>query len=128
MRRDWMARVVDVIARLRRRAHSLGEVALNSLGTDTDETQGRREDTTDDGNGELLAPVTTQWWPPPPLRPEHRLMRAQANFPLPFSAVAVGVSLEVEPDATRPKGRRSLPCRFGSEPEGVLVLIRRQAA
>jgi hypothetical protein len=38
--------------------------------------QGRGEDTTDDWNGELLAPVMEQWWPPPPLRPEYRRMRA----------------------------------------------------
>ena len=45
---------------------------------------------------------------------------------LPFSAVAVGVSPELDPDATRPSRRAPLPyssvplpCRFGSEPEGL---------
>src|SRR5262249_19734299 len=34
------------------------------------------EDTTDDWEGELLAPLAAQWWPPHALRPEQRLLRA----------------------------------------------------
>ena len=33
-------------------------------------------DTTDDWEGELLAPLAAQWWPPAALRPEQRLLRA----------------------------------------------------
>jgi hypothetical protein len=33
-------------------------------------------DTTDDWEGELLAPLAAQWWPPQALRPEQRLLRA----------------------------------------------------
>jgi ribosomal protein S18 acetylase RimI-like enzyme len=37
---------------------------------------GGAEDTTDDWEGELLAPLAAQWWPPQALRPEQRLLRA----------------------------------------------------
>jgi hypothetical protein len=37
---------------------------------------GVAEDTTDDWEGELLAPLAAQWWPPHALRPEQRLLRA----------------------------------------------------
>ena len=37
---------------------------------------GVAEDTTDDWEGELLAPLAAQWWPPAALRPEQRLLRA----------------------------------------------------
>jgi hypothetical protein len=33
-------------------------------------------DTTNDWEGELLAPLAAQWWPPHALRPEQRLLRA----------------------------------------------------
>src|SRR5262249_47086880 len=46
---------------LRRGANRMGGVA---------------EDTTDDWEGELLAPLAAQWWPPAALRPEQRLLRA----------------------------------------------------
>ena len=37
---------------------------------------GVAEDTTDDWEGELLAPLAAQWWPSAALRPEQRLLRA----------------------------------------------------
>jgi hypothetical protein len=37
---------------------------------------GVAEDTTDDWEGELLAPLAAQWWPLHALRPEQRLLRA----------------------------------------------------
>jgi hypothetical protein len=37
---------------------------------------GLAEDTTDDWEGELLAPLAVQWWSPHALQPEQRLLRA----------------------------------------------------
>src|SRR5262249_14834641 len=42
----------------------------------TNRMAGDLGDTTDDWEGELLAPLAAQWWPPAALRPEQRLLRA----------------------------------------------------
>src|SRR5262249_8252393 len=42
----------------------------------TNRMAGDLGDTTDDWEGELLAPLAAQWWPPHALRPEQRLLRA----------------------------------------------------
>lgn len=80
---------------------------------------GVAEDTTDDWEGELLAPLAAQWWPPHALRPEQRLLRAVLEEAL--AELAAGRMAAASPLDNRHRRElldwfashdRSWPCSF----------------
>ena len=100
-------------------------------------------DTTDDWEGELLAPVAAQWWPPAALRPEQRLLRAVLEEALAeLAAGRMAVASPVDNQRRRElldwfaSHDRSWPCSFENvcdaidlDPERVRgKLVRLRAA
>jgi hypothetical protein len=106
--------------------------------------RGVAEDTTDDWEGELLAPLAAQWWPPHALRPEQRLLRAVLEEAL--AELAAGRMAAASPQDNQRRRElfdwfashdRSWPCSFENvcdaidlDPErvrGKLVKLRAAA-
>jgi hypothetical protein len=100
-------------------------------------------DTTDDWEGELLAPLAAQWWPPAALRPEQRLLRAVLEEALvELAAGRMAVASPVDNQRRRElldwfaSHDRSWPCSFENvcdaidlDPERVRgKLVRLRAA